>query len=75
MARKSAKQIGALWLKSAQSEEVGKYFSGTLDLGALGDANIAFFKNSRKEKDSQPDYHIVLSEPAKAEDDEDDPLG
>ena len=66
MEKKRSKTIGALWLYQKQDEETGKktgYFSGTLDLGVLGQAKIAVFKNNRKERDNQPDYNIVLSEP------------
>ena len=60
MARKSAKQVGALWRH--QSENVGQFLTGILDLGGLGEVPIAVFKNDRKEEGSkQPDYRIVLS--------------
>ncbi len=60
MARKSAKQVGALWRH--QNEKVGQFLTGILDLGGLGEVPIAVFKNDRKEQDSnQPDYRIVLS--------------
>ena len=61
MARKSAKQVGALWRH--ENKNVGQFLTGILDLGGLGEVPIAVFNNDRKEKDSkQPDYRIVLSE-------------
>lgn len=56
MAERKSKQIGALWLKTDGKVQ---YMSGVLDLGTLGEVHIAVFKNTRKEKDSQPDYNIV----------------
>lgn len=61
MARKTAKQVGALWRHD--HEKVGIFLTGILDLGGLGEVPIAVFRNDRKEKGSkQPDYRIVLSE-------------
>ncbi len=61
MARKSAKQVGALWRH--ENQKVGLFLTGILDLGGLGEVPIAVFKNDRKEKGTkQPDYRIVLSE-------------
>ncbi len=61
MARKHAKQVGALWRH--EHKNVGQFMTGVLDLGGLGEIPIAVFKNDRKEQDSkQPDYRIVLSE-------------
>ncbi len=60
---KRSKQIGALWKHEAKSGDAGVYLRGNLDLGALGQVPIAVFKNTRKEKENQPDYRIVLSEP------------
>ncbi len=60
MARKSAKQIGALWRH--EHEKVGIFLTGILDLGGLGEVPIAIFRNDRKKKGTtQPDYRIVLS--------------
>ncbi|MBI1783614.1 hypothetical protein HYR69_00590 [Candidatus Sumerlaeota bacterium] len=60
MARKSAKQVGALWRH--EHEKVGTFLTGTLDLGGLGEVPIAVFKNDRKEAGTkQPDFRIVLS--------------
>jgi len=61
MARKFAKQVGALWRH--KNEKVGDFMSGVLDLGGLGEVPIAVFKNDRKEKGkTQPDFRIVLSQ-------------
>lgn len=61
MPRKTAKQVGALWRHD--SEKVGVFLTGILDLGGLGEVPIAVFKNDRKKKGTkQPDYRIVLSE-------------
>lgn len=51
------KRIGALWNKKDKS---GKDFmSGTLDLGALGEAKIMIFKNEKKEE-NHPDWAAQL---------------
>ncbi len=64
-----AKQIGALWSKTyEQGGGDRKYWSGVIDLGALGETNIAVFKNDQKEKDNHPDLRIVLSERSQKED-------
>jgi uncharacterized protein (DUF736 family) len=58
-----AKQIGALWVNEYKKNgETKKMLSGRLDLGTLGDVDIAVFPNERKEKASQPDYRIILSD-------------
>jgi len=60
-----AKTIGALWLRDFEKDgKKEKMMSGELDLGALGSISIAVFKNKKKDKDNQPDYRIVLSNPA-----------
>ena len=54
-----AKRIGALWLKTSKDGET--FYSGVIkDL--RGDIPIVVFKNTRKEKETQPDFNIVLSE-------------
>jgi len=61
MARKSAKQVGALWRH--EKEGIGAFLTGSLDLGGLGEVPIAIFQNQRKKKGSkEPDFRIVLSE-------------
>lgn len=57
-----SKRVGALW-KNNGTKDKQAYLSGELDLGAMGKQRIAVFKNTFKEKDGQPDYHILLSEP------------
>ena len=58
-----SKTIGALWLKDYEKDgKKHKMMSGEIDLGVLGTARIAVFKNEKKEKENHPDYRIVLSE-------------
>lgn len=59
--RTASKQIGALWKHTAKQGNAGVFLRGILNLGALGDVPIAIFKNTRKTKENQPDYRIVLS--------------
>jgi uncharacterized protein (DUF736 family) len=54
-----SRTIGALWLR--ESKEGKKYFSGVLE-ALSGDIQIAVFKNDKKEKETHPDYRIILSE-------------
>jgi hypothetical protein len=57
-----SKIIGALWIR--ESRDSGKqFFSGQLDLGALGTIHIAIFRNDRRQNDRQPEFNIVLSQP------------
>jgi len=56
----ASKRIGALWVRTTQDGK--QYFSGVLN-DLRGDINIAIFQNDRKEKENQPDYNIILSEP------------
>ncbi len=59
-----SKSVGALWVREYEKDgQKKKMLSGEIDLGALGKVNIAVFKNEKKEKENQPDYRIVLSEP------------
>ena len=53
-----SRKIGALWIREKDGK---KYMSGVLN-DLRGDINIAVFKNDRKEKENQPDYHIIISE-------------
>ena len=71
--RTASKQVGALWKHTAKQGDTGVFLSGTLDLGALGDVPIVVFKNTRKTKDNQPDYRIVLSSRPTAKKDAESP--
>jgi len=55
-----SQKVGALWLN--ESEKKTKYLAGYIDLGIHGQARVVVFKNELKEKDNQPDYHVLLSE-------------
>jgi len=55
------KQIGALWVKEYTKDgEAKKMLSGTLDLGIMGEVDIAIFPNDQKKEPKHPDYRIVL---------------
>ncbi len=61
------RRIGALWRKSAKKGTDKKdFFSGTIDLGVLGEVNIMVFENEKTEK-NQPDYtiHVPVEEKGK----------
>ena len=45
MARKSAKQVGALWRHD--HEKVGIFLTGILDLGGAGEGPVAVSRNNR----------------------------
>lgn len=54
------KNVGALWRKEGKN---GHFYSGTLNLGALGDVNIGIFKTEKGEGDeNKPDARICLFE-------------
>jgi uncharacterized protein (DUF736 family) len=53
-------ELGALWLKDGKN---GKYMSGKLTTPGGEDVQIVVFKNNYKQKDNQPDYRILKSEP------------
>ena len=54
-------KLGAMWI----SKNPKVAYSGQLDGDALpkGKIPIIVFKNSKKERENQPDYIIYLSEP------------
>lgn len=60
-------KIGALWKN--QSKEGTAFLSGVINAGLLGQKRVVVFKNELKEKDNEPDYHILLSDPARPQDD------
>lgn len=62
-------KIGALW----KNESKGKtaFLSGVINAGLLGQKRVVVFKNElKKGENNEPDYHILLSDPAKPQDDE-----
>ena len=58
----NSKTVGALWIEeyTDKNGKKAKMLSGELDLGVFGSVSVGVFKNTRKEKDNQPDYRIVL---------------
>ena len=59
--KKMAKQIGALWVKEYTKDgEAKKMLSGAVDLGVLGEIDIAIFPNDQKKEARHPDYRIIL---------------
>ncbi len=60
------KRIGALWNKEDKNKQ--PYFSGTLDLGVLGEAQIIVFPSKHKEEENHPD--AVISSVVKADEDQ-----
>ena len=61
-------KIGVLWKN--QSKGKTTFLSGVINAGLLGQKRVVVFKNELKEKDNEPDYHILLSDPARPQDDE-----
>ena len=57
-----SKKIGSLRLK--QSEDGRQFFSGVLDLGVLGEVQIAIFRVTEKTTEKSPEYDIILFEPS-----------
>ena len=57
-------RIGALWVRKIKNgERAGEtYLSGVMS-DLRGDFPIVAFKNKKKEKENQPDYIIMTSEP------------
>jgi hypothetical protein len=56
------KSMGVLWTKKGPDGKP-RYFSGYVNCGILGDIAITIFKNRFKQKESDPDFNIVLSDP------------
>jgi len=53
------KRIGALWKKT---DKKGKeYYSGNVDLGALGEIRVMVFENEPKQEENHPDWTIHLA--------------
>lgn len=50
-------EFGALWKK--KDKNGNDYLSGTVNIFPFGLVNIRVFKNTFKQKDSQPDYKIL----------------
>ena len=50
--------IGALWRKEGKN---GEYFSGNIEVNGEK-INIVIFPNTKKEKETQPDLRILLSQ-------------
>lgn len=56
------KQIGVLWKKTYNKDgEEKQFLSGVIDLGAMGEVNIAIFSNDNKKDIKHPDYNVILS--------------
>ena len=51
------KKVGGLW-KNTKDER--KFFTGTLDLGALGTVKIGVFPNDKKKNEKEPDFNITV---------------
>lgn len=51
------KRIGVLWKKKDKNKK--EFYSGRLDLGALGTVQLAVFPNNNK-RENQPDFAINL---------------
>lgn len=52
-------RIGALWEKSGRN---GVFFAGEIELNGEK-TKIVVFPNSKKEKETQPDWNILISKP------------
>ena len=53
------KRIGALW---KHTKDKMQYLTGNLEVIAGFPIKICIFKNTKKTKENQPDFNIVLSE-------------
>lgn len=54
-----SRKIGSLW---KHKKDNLSYLTGTIEVIAGIPIRVCVFKNNKKEKDTQPDYNIVLSE-------------
>jgi len=56
--------VGALWKKDYKGEDGKKhvFLAGEINLGLLGRKRISAFKNDKKEKETHPDWRLVMSE-------------
>jgi len=56
------RNIGVFWKNTFQNDDGEEmvYLSGNIDAGVLGRRNVSIFLNTRKEKESQPDFNIVM---------------
>ena len=61
------RKIGAL--RSKKTKEGAEYFTGVIS-DLRGEIQIVVFQNDSKQKDNQPDYNILLSEPKEVEKEE-----
>ena len=57
------KRIGSLWLNETQDKK--KYMTGVIEIVSGIQTPIVIFTNDKKDKQSQPDRIIYLSEPKK----------
>ena len=55
------KELGAIWIK--QSKKGNEYMSGKITSPGGEEFNVVIFPNTKKTKETQPDYRIYLSEP------------
>ena len=54
------RKLGALWCRTSKKDGM-QFMTGTLE-DMRGDIKIVVFRNTKKEKENQPDYQIYLSE-------------
>ena len=56
------KNIGVFWKNTFQNDDGEEvvYLAGYVDIGILGKRSVSIFVNTRKEKDNQPDFNIVM---------------
>jgi hypothetical protein len=59
------KRIGVLWQK--QDKNGKEFYSGNIELGALGDIRVMVFENEPKQEENHPDWIIHLATDEKDE--------